>query len=168
MFGTPGDGKVRGDVFQRTIIVAALLTAHHSGYHLDSAALNRDVDYIIAQKDPGSKGGWKYFPRLSALPPDIDDLAQVILVLDEAGHDRIAGLVDECIDLAIGNMGRADGPPSTWVLDLSLQSHRILAPYIERFWGNAPDTEVIANFMYALHRYNPTQYALFVKGGVRG
>jgi hypothetical protein len=174
VFGTPGDGKVRGDVFQRTIIVAALMTARQSGYHIESAALNRDIDYIIAQKDPVSKGGWKYFPRLSALPPDIDDLAQVILVLLGAGHDGIAGLVDECIGLAIGNMGRADGMPggradglpSTWVPDPSLQSDRLTASYIERFWGNTPDTEVIANFMYALHQYNFAQYALFVKGGV--
>jgi hypothetical protein len=181
------DGKVRGDVFQRTIIVATMLTARRSGYHIDSAALSRDIDYIIAQKDQESKGGWKYFPRLSALPPDTDDLAQVILVLLGAGHDGIAGLVDECIDLAIENMRRADGMastadgmvsttdglpstanglPSTWVLDLSLQSHRRLAPFIEKYWGDTADTEVIANFMYALHQYNPAQYALFVIGGV--
>jgi squalene-hopene/tetraprenyl-beta-curcumene cyclase len=139
-----------GDVFQRAVVCKTLAMAR-SRYDVDEQSLQADLDYLISQQDPAS-GAWKYFPTLGELPPDADDLAQVLLAFLELGYSgahtvfsRALVMIDQLID---PESGRAP----TWLVlpEASDPESRLYRAAIERWWGDGSDPEVVGNLMFAL------------------
>jgi squalene-hopene/tetraprenyl-beta-curcumene cyclase len=150
-----------GDVFQRGIIADALCDADAL---LDGAlrpAIQREAMYLVDQRLMRGFGGWSYFPGLPELPPDADDLGQVIQVLVRSGHTALADehaspplrvLFRDCVS--------ADGSFETWIIparDRTAEQQRQVDAAREK-WGTGPDAEVMANLLYALTLYDAMRF----------
>ena len=114
-------------------------------------------------------GAWQYFPSVQEIAPDIDDLAQIMQFFIHIGKkDKIAKHCQKAIDTAINSRSCANGGIETWILpkhDLtSLQQKQQY--FNESKWGTGPDVEVVANFLYALHLYDPKAYLSVIQKGI--
>jgi len=117
--------------------------------------------YLVGQRLMRGVGGWSYFPGLPELPPDADDLGQVIQVLVRSGH---AVLADEHASSPLRILFRdcagADGSFETWIIparDRTAEQERQSDAAREK-WGTGPDAEVMANLLYALTLYDATRF----------
>ena len=165
---TGAQERHHGDVFQRAIIADALCDADEL---LDGAlhpAVRREVTYLVGRRLTLGVGGWSYFPTLPELPPDADDLGQVIQVLVRSG---CAPLVDEHATAPLGVLFRdcmhADGSFETWIIpahDRTAEQQRQLDAAHEK-WGTGPDAEVMANLLYALMLYDAPRFAVECRRG---
>ena len=167
-FGAATDIQ-EGRVFQTALIADALLDARDSGFATDAAGLTQDILDLIRMRCTTARGGWRYFPNLPDLPPDADDLAQVMQALTRARAPAIAETLSDPLDLLLRECTHPDGSISTWIIDrrvdTSHETRRMLAA-IAAHWGDTADAEVTANLLYALHLYDPLRFADTVRHGV--
>lgn len=167
--GFTGDHeRHHGDVFQRAIIADALCDADRPLAGSLRPAVRREVMYLVDRRLRRGVGGWSYFPTLPELPPDADDLGQVIQLLVRSGH---APLVDEHAAAPLRVLFRdcmhADGSFETWIIparDRSVEQERQLDAAREK-WGTGPDAEVMANLLYALLLYDAPRFAKECRAG---
>src|SRR4029077_13050528 len=66
-----------GVVFQTALIDDALVEAARVGFRVNAVGLRADAERLGALR-AANGGGWRYFPTLPELPPDTDDLAQLL------------------------------------------------------------------------------------------
>jgi Squalene-hopene cyclase C-terminal domain len=149
-----------GITFQRALICDTLIDLSSAGFNIDWIALMKDVQLLINSRSMDTAGGWKYFPTLRSLPPDADDLGQILQVLVRSKIDKISALVDEAIRLLLTQGKHPDGSLETWIVDKTddSNSNRAVLKAIEDQWGKGPDVEVMANFLYGLNMYDPKRY----------
>ena len=157
-----------GDVFQRAIIADALCDADDALGGALRPPIRREVTYLVGRRLTRGVGGWSYFPTLPELPPDADDLGQVIQVLVRSG---CASLADEhaaaALRVLFGDCTLADGSFETWIIparDRSAEQQRQLDAAREK-WGTGPDAEVMANLLYALTLYDAPRFAVECRQG---
>ncbi|HEV8020562.1 MAG TPA: prenyltransferase/squalene oxidase repeat-containing protein [Candidatus Lustribacter sp.] len=166
-FDVEGDTQ-SGDIFQRAAILDALADLRAFDPRLD-ALVERESQYLIDARGREHPGGWSYFPGLRELPPDADDLAQIMQALIRNGRENdviaycaepLAVLLDECSE--------RPGVFETWIVprarDARYERQRW---WIANAWGAGPDAEVIANLLYALTLHAPEQYADVIRGGMQ-
>jgi squalene-hopene/tetraprenyl-beta-curcumene cyclase len=160
--GFTGDRERQyGDVFQRGIIADALCDADDLLAGALRPAIRREAMYLVGQRLMRGFGGWSYFPGLPELPPDADDLGQVIQVLVRSGHTALA---DEHASPPLRVLFRdcvgADGSFETWIIparDRTAEQERQFDAAREK-WGTGSDAEVMANLLYALTLYDATRF----------
>jgi squalene-hopene/tetraprenyl-beta-curcumene cyclase len=156
--GFRGSGRpVHGSVFQRATLCRALASAR-SRYDIDEPGLRAQLDDLASQQDPGS-GGWKYFPDLAELPPDADDLAQVLLAFVELRDPRAEEIFSRILD-RVERLADPGGWLPTWLVDPAAPDpdSSLYRQAIARWWGEGPDPEVVANLAYALARLDPVRF----------
>ena len=158
-----------GLVFQRALIAQALLDAQTAGFDVDLEGVASDVEFLLAAKCRDLPGGWRYFPDLPELPPDADDLAEVLRLLVATGHQEIAMHCDPAIRLALADQHTHAGGFRTWVLDPGDdgERNRAVRAAIDTQWGDTVDVEVVANLLHALAVYDAARYCVEVGSGVR-
>ncbi len=158
-----------GRVFQTALIADALLDARDAGFATDHAGLAQDATDLIGMRATDAQGGWRYFPNLPDLPPDADDLAQVMQVLARMRMPRIAEALSAPLDLLRRACVNADGSVRTWIIDrgdeASPGTRRMLAA-IAAHWGDTADPEVAANLLYALHLHDAEGYNAAIRRGI--
>jgi squalene-hopene/tetraprenyl-beta-curcumene cyclase len=150
-----------GDVFQRALILDALVDLQEAlGWDM-APLLDAEVQHLLAARREGGAGGWAYFPHLAELPADADDLAQVLQALVRTGRQDAAHTYCEApLQLLLSECAHPDGALETWILpcqpegETALQRH-----WAEIAWGTGPDCEVMANLFYALHLYDAGRFA---------
>ena len=152
-----------GAVFQRAILCRTLATARICS-DLDRRDIQGDIDFLLSQQDPHS-GGWKYFPSLLELPPDSDDVAQVMLAFIEVGDPRTNGVFAPVLQLIEEIADPVAGHIPTWLVDASKADARsqYYRTCIERWWGDGADPEVVANLGYALYRHDPKRFETWLR-----
>jgi squalene cyclase len=94
------------------------------------------------------------------LPPDADDLGQVLQVLSRLGGNALAATCEEPLRLVLDGAD-ADGGFSTWILDprgRSPADARVRA-YLPVMGGWGKHAEVIANLLQGLLLHDPGRYA---------
>lgn len=158
-----------GDIFARAIIADALLDASIHGFNAATSIVDREVDYLIESRQRSGAGGWKYFPQLRELPPDADDLAQVMQLLVRWGRrDAIAEHCERPLEVLLRENRHPDGSFETWIVPGSNRSHdeELQARWIEMAWGSGPDAEVMANLLYALAIYDRERFDDVINAGV--
>ena len=116
----------------------------------------REAAYVAGNKSAVTAGGWKYFPDLPELPPDIDSLSAVLTLLCAVGfsdREPYASLVRLPIDIAIGGQ-RPDGGFETWILpkDDPPASLRGMEHGIAKYWGGGVDHVAHARFLLCWRR----------------
>jgi squalene-hopene/tetraprenyl-beta-curcumene cyclase len=143
-----------GTVFQTALIADALVEAARAGFRVDMAGLRVDAERLGAQL-AADGGGWRYFPTLHELPPDADDLAQVLTLFVRLDAPQLA-LCEAPVRLLLERQSVCDGSFSTWIFDrdgTTVGAQRMLHA-VAKFWGDTPDVEVISNALYALNLYD--------------
>jgi squalene-hopene/tetraprenyl-beta-curcumene cyclase len=153
--GSQPAGVHAGCVFQRAIIADVLQDLYTAGVCKDSNRVSRDVAALIAARLSTVRGGWSYFPTLPDLPPDADDLGQILQVLVRHGSPDIGAIVDDPLELLFASGLHEDGSFETWIVDPSATDEvtRRMMNAIAQAWGSGADVEVVANLSYALGLY---------------
>jgi hypothetical protein len=157
-----------GTVFPRALIADALSDANEMLRGLLDPVLAEEVAAAVASRRTGPGQGWAYFPGLSELPPDTDTLAQVLqlLVRNGAWH-AIEEHARPHAEQAVHETSDVPGTVATWLLPAAghTAAQERQREYVHRAWGDTLDTEVIANFLYALALLDPTRYRDFLAAG---
>lgn len=153
-----------GDIFQRAILMESLHIIHRAGLADLSALMAREADYLLSRRVTGPPGGWRYFPDLSELPPDADDLAQVIRALLWSGRaDAAQAVAREPLDVLLGQKGSGPGRYETWIVpDVDNSEFDRQRWWIDNAWGHGADCEVIANLVITLRALDAGRYASVV------
>ncbi len=156
-----------GDVFQRALIAEALCEVNDSLGEQLSEAIRHETDYLIENRLQTGFGGWSYFPNLPELPPDADDLAQVMQVLFRTG--RFSDIKQYCSKplkiLLADNYHKESGAFETWIVpkeNRTLQQE-IQAEWVKKAWGEGADPDVVANIGWALQLCYPSEYGNIAK-----
>lgn len=150
-----------GDVFQRALVLDALCDAE--GLLLDALrpVIAAEADYLVGRRLTTGVGGWAYFHDLPELPPDTDDLAQVMQALLRAG--RRADVEEHCerpLGVALRDGALPDGSIKTWIIPAAGRTpeQERQVEYVQRLWSDGAHDEVIANLLHALRLYDPARF----------
>jgi uncharacterized ParB-like nuclease family protein len=161
-------GMLRGDIFARAIIADALCDARDAGLVEASAVLAAECAHFIEQRQRSGIGGWVYFPGLPGLPPDADDLAQVMQVLVRCRRIAdILAFVEPPLSTLLSDCRHPNGAIDTWIIPRHNRNveQQIQAAYIAKVWGDTHDVEVIANLLYAIALYDLKRFERIVREG---
>jgi hypothetical protein len=146
-------------LFQRAVLLDALLDAQEAGESVPEQVLNAEALAILRAKHRDVRGGWSYIPEVPELPPDTDDLGMVLQVLARLGGSELASTCDEAVRLAL-DAARPDGGFPTWVLDPRSQqpADRTMLMYVDVIGGRGIHADAVANLLYGLILYDPVRY----------
>ena len=163
-------GKIHiTDIFQRAILYDCLADVE-AKFSLDfSKFFKQEKLYIIKQRLKDNIGAWSYIKTIEEVAADIDDLAQIMLFfIRTKSTDLVKKYCSKAIDVSLKNRVHEDGGIETWIIPKDklspLQKKQIYFNTNE--WGTGPDVEVVANFIYALHKYNAQQYRLIIEKAI--
>jgi hypothetical protein len=158
------DGEVRYEtrpalLSHRAVVLDALLDATMAGLDCPRAVLAAECMAILRSKHRDVRGGWSYIQEAPELPPDADDLGQVLQALMRFGGPALASICDEAIRLALDGAD-ADGGFNTWLLDPSRGSpaDETIRQYLGIMGGWGVHSEVVANLLYGLLLYDPERF----------
>ncbi len=151
----------------RAVTLDALLDARAAGLAVCDRVLSHEGMALLKSKHPGVRGGWSYFETVPELPPDADDLGQVLQALARLGGPDLASTCDEPLELAL-DASRAAGGFPTWILDPALPGHldRLMSAYVSVIGGTGVHPEVVANLLVGLLYYDPARFAPHLRRGV--
>jgi Squalene-hopene cyclase C-terminal domain len=144
----------------RSVALDALLDARDAGIAVPERVLAAEAIAILRSKHRDVRGGWSYVQEVPELPPDADDLGQVLQVLSRLGGSSLAATCEESLRLVLDGAGQ-DGGFSTWILDprgRSSVDDRIRA-YLPVMGGWGKHAEVIANLLQGLILHGGSRYA---------
>jgi squalene-hopene/tetraprenyl-beta-curcumene cyclase len=150
-----------GDVFARAVIADALCDAQEIAGGVLTPIVNDQCDVLLSRKRSGAAGGWSYFPDLPELPPDADDLAQILTVLLRTGRREDAAAHCELpLRMLLRDCAHADGSFETWIIPGADRGpdEELQAQWAAKAWGLGADAEVVANLLHALSMYDPTRF----------
>ena len=142
-----------GDTFARAIIADAFCDADPLVEGQLARLIDAEIAEILAQRRMHGVGGWSYFPTVIELPPDADDLAQVITLL--ARTRRWSDLRELCmvpLQVLLRDCAHEDGSFETWIIPATDRSdeEQLQAEWVAKAWGSGADVEVVANVIHAL------------------
>jgi squalene-hopene/tetraprenyl-beta-curcumene cyclase len=147
-------------VFQRAIIADVLLDACDHGLYDRCGLGDAECKELLHLRLKHVRGGWSYFPELPNLPPDADDLGQVMQVLARSNCKKV-DVVDDALQLLFSDYScNADGAFETWIVDRNAKDAATqgMIKAIADLWGSGCDVEVIANLAYGLALYEYPTY----------
>ncbi|SDS74220.1 prenyltransferase/squalene oxidase repeat-containing protein [Actinopolymorpha singaporensis] len=145
----------------RAVAVDALFDARDAGLPVPATHLATDMVQILRAKHRSVRGGWNYIADVEELPPDLDDLGQVLQVLSRYGDPALAASCEEGARLA-SDQQEPDGGINTWIIDPRGSSPADLAvrAYLPVMGGWGVHSEVVANFAAGLLRYDRVRFAV--------
>jgi squalene-hopene/tetraprenyl-beta-curcumene cyclase len=143
----------------RAVTMDALLDAADAGFVVKDRILAQEALWILRAKHRDVRGGWSYIQEVPELPPDADDLGQVLQVLYRFGDRELASTCDDGILLAL-DATEANGGFNTWILDSGgeTEADRLILEYLPIMGGWGIHTEVVANLLYGLLLYSPERF----------
>jgi squalene-hopene/tetraprenyl-beta-curcumene cyclase len=152
----------------RSVVVDALLDASSAGIVVPPHALDGEVMAILRAKHPAVRGGWNYVPNVPELPPDIDDLGQVLQVLTRQGGADLSRTALEGARMA-ADAQDATGGINTWVIDARGDSaaDKNVRAYLKVMGGWGVHPEVVANFALGLLAVDKVRWASPLRGMCR-
>lgn len=159
-----------GDVFQRALILDTFLDFDAALQNQLSGIIRLEADYLLGARRKAGVGGWAYFPGLIELPPDADDLAQVMQVLLRAGYRKQASPFFETpLHVLMNDQANEDDGWESWIVPREDQDEEqeLQTIWINKAWGTGSDIEVVANLVFALTLYDPTRFAAAIKRGIQ-
>lgn len=158
-----------GDVFQRALIADTLCDANGWLDGQLTPVIDHELDYLKVKRRHSGIGGWSYFPELSELPPDADDLAQIMQVLLRQGrHNDVYSLCELPLHTLLSDNTYPDGSFETWIIPAHQRTdeQNRQALFTATAWGYGPDCDVMANMLYALWLYDSQRFAATVQAGL--
>jgi len=158
----------RGAVFQRAVIADALCDATALAGDQLRNVIDHEIAVLMSQRRP--HGGWSYFPTLAELPPDADDLAQIITLLVRNGrYDLLLETCEEPLRILLDDCSHDDGSVETWIIPSPPRNddERLQQEWAAKAWGRGPDVDVVANLMHALTLYDRERFSARIGAGSR-
>jgi len=143
----------------RAVALDGLLDAYGAGLPVPRRVLDAEAIALLRAKHRYVRGGWSYITHVPELPPDADDLGQVLQALCRVGGPALASTCDEAIRLTL-DAAEPEGGVPTWIVD-PLGSSPVdytMGAYLAVMGGTGVHPEVVANFMYGLILYDPARY----------
>jgi len=168
--GFESDDSVHfSDTFQRAMLNDCLLDVMNKYNCFDQEYLDKECEYLLSRVNQDEIGGWSYFPTVSEIAADIDDLGQIIqFFLKSKRKDLVEKYAIIPIQIVLENRINLNGGIETWIIPknnkTTLQKRQT---HFNGLWGNGPHLEVVANFIYALHEYNSVVYEKYIKNALR-
>jgi len=156
-----------GDTFQRALILDSLIALRDENFPIPESIVKQEVRKIIEAKLKTRKGGWSYFPQISSLPPDADDLGQIIQVLVKSKYDKVREVCEEPIDILVKYNTNPDGSIDTWIAFPKEEGSVEAKLNMQQVWGINPDTEVGANILYGLYLYDRKRFESQIRRGTK-
>ena len=155
-------------LFERTTALEALLDSFDAGMDVPWGLLCGEAMSVLQAKHPDVRGGWSYVQSVPELPPDADDLAQVLATLVRLGGRPLASGCDDSVRLVLDATDDTGGFP-TWVLAPRGCSPEdtLVRRYVEVVGGSGNHTDVVANLLSALLADDPVRYELPLHRGAR-
>jgi hypothetical protein len=157
-----------GDIFQRALVADVYLElAQHLNIDFDEVTC-REFLFLMRSRTHDGIGAWSYFPTVSEIAPDIDDLGQVIQFLVNRGRKSDLALLREMAEFAIRNCALGNGGLKTWILPIHEQNKKEQRQqyFNQKYWGEGPDVEVVANFLYSLTLLDKSFYNVTIREGI--
>ncbi|WP_405206489.1 prenyltransferase/squalene oxidase repeat-containing protein [Aquimarina sp. LLG6339-5] len=158
-----------GDIFQRALILDTFIDANTT---LDNELENiiaSEAKYLIESRRKQGVGGWAYFPKLRELPPDADDLAQIMQVLCRSGYKKeTISLFEEPLKVLFRDQANADNGWESWIIPKENQSleEQLQTVWVNKAWGTGSDIDVVANVLYALSIYDKDRFSKEIEQGL--
>lgn len=158
-----------GDVFARAVIADAFCDADPLVEGQLAPLLATEAVELLGRRRTSGIGGWSYFPTVIELPPDADDLAQMITLLVRTR--RWNDLRDYCVEplrVLLRDCARGDGSYETWIIPATGrdEEQRLQAEWVNRAWGSGADVEVVANLLHALVLFDRKRFQREIEQGV--
>lgn len=152
---------------QRAVVLDALVDAQSVGLEVPESTVHAEVLSILRAKHRHVRGGWNYIPEIPELPPDIDDVGQVLQALVRVGGSDLASTCDEAIRLALDS-ANPDGSIVTWIIDPrgSSVADSLVRSYLGVMGGWGVHPEVMANFLYGLFIYDYPRFFVPIHQGI--
>jgi hypothetical protein len=150
----------------RAVALDALLDARDAGLEVPFAVIAREALALLKAKHEAARGGWSYLSDVPELPPDADDLGQVVQALVRIGGASLASGADEPIRLALDSADGTGGFP-TWILEPRLRRpiDVEMLSYLEVMGGGGIHPEVVANLLAGLIHYDRERYRIPLERG---
>ncbi|GHO97672.1 hypothetical protein KSF_077200 [Reticulibacter mediterranei] len=157
-----------GDIFQRAVM-AEILSDASQAFSLElQPVINYELNYFIEHRHHYGIEGWGYFPDLPELPPDADDLAQVmqVLLLNNRQED-VSRYCERPLRVLLEENRHNDGSFETWIIPAHNRTpeQERHADYAANAWGMGGDVDVMANVLYTLALYDETRFAEVIQSG---
>jgi squalene-hopene/tetraprenyl-beta-curcumene cyclase len=168
-YGFTGKSEFQyGDIFQRAVM-AEIFSDVNQAFSLKlQPVINYEINYLIENRLHAGIEGWGYFPDLPELPPDADDLAQVmqVLLLNNRLED-VSRYCEQPLRVLLEENRHDDGSFETWIIpahNRTLEQERHTY-YAANAWGTGADVDVMANVLYTLALYDETRFAEVIQSG---
>ncbi|WP_298317070.1 prenyltransferase/squalene oxidase repeat-containing protein [uncultured Aquimarina sp.] len=158
-----------GDIFQRALILDTFIDANTILDNLLENIITSEATYLIDSRRKEGVGGWAYFPKLRELPPDADDLAQVMQVLCRSGYKKeTVSLFEEPLKVLFRDQANIDNGWESWIIPKENQSleEQLQTIWVNRAWGKGSDIDVVGNVLYALSIYDKDRFSKEIKKGL--
>ena len=158
----------RGDVFQRALILDTFLDFNSYLSQQLQEVIAAEVQYLVSTRRNRGIGGWAYFPNLPELPPDADDLAQIMQVLLRAGYAEVlAPFIEVPLQVLLNDQANEDAWES-WIIpkQMSNEEQVLQQEWVDKAWGTGSDVEVVANLVYALQLYDASRFQAEINRGL--
>jgi Squalene-hopene cyclase C-terminal domain len=154
-------------LFQRAVVLDSLLDARAAGLSVPGRVTDAEAMTILRLKHRDVRGGWSYIPEVPELPPDADDLGQVLQALTRLGGPALAFTCEEPIRLALDAAESHGGFP-TWIFEPRRRSQidRRMRNYLNVIGGAGIHPDVVANLLLGLLRYDAIRYRQAMRGAV--
>ncbi len=153
------DNVYIGEVFPRTIMSIFLIKFSIKNNLNCSLFCKNEIDRIIFLRDSNSDLGWSYFKNVKQIAPDIDDLAQVLILFSLTNNfELIDKYCTKAIKVVLDNNIMDNGGIKTWIINKTETPTNIIQKKFNKLWGVGPDVEVVANFLYALFMLDKKKY----------
>lgn len=166
--GFSGPEYQRGDIFQRALIGCCLCDAREQWKIDFGTVIEEEIRHVLSRRGT-ARGGWRYFPDLAELPPDADDLAQIIQLLWRSGKgEELSELWAGPLAVLLEDNGHADGSFETWIIPKCgrTSEEERQAQFAREMWGTGADPDVMANLLYALVLIDSGCYSDKIQRGV--
>ncbi len=159
-----------GDVFQRAIILDILYDINPLINNKLTPILIEEINYL--QKQISENGWWNYYHDMEYHACDIDTTSQVLQCLIKTNNPILAK-TKKSIELFInwnknknGKIGTWFIPPTAECTEKQILQKNFFKQYINLNIDKSNDIEVIANFLYTLHIFEPLKYKHFIQKGL--
>ncbi|MEM9547097.1 MAG: hypothetical protein AAGA77_14045 [Bacteroidota bacterium] len=158
-----------GDIFQRSLITDTLIDCNQWMTGQLNPLIDHEIDYLNNARRKEGIGGWAYFPHLSELPPDADDLGQIIQINARTGNNEaIAKYCMPPLYTLLDSNAHNHGGFESWIIpknNLTTTQQKQLE-WAKKAWGTGADTEVVANLIYALTLLDDNNFEEVITNGI--
>lgn len=167
--GFTGASEVQsGNIFQRALLADIFCDLNELSCQALKPVLSHEVTFLINSQRKTGIGGWSYFPDLPELPPDADDLGQVMQVLVRTENkDQIEACCYPSLTALLTENAYSDGSFDTWIVPRNNRSPEQERQFlfVQHAWGEGREVEVMANLLYALYLFDREKFHVTIENG---